>query len=458
MEFSPHLYQQMVLDAEPRFVLAVGGVQSGKTTIGMVQLLLWLQEDLSAGIAGHYLIAVPSYKTWIQSTKVKFYEMFPKDWGDGPNFGWHEKDSYFKTIWGAHIYVRSTNDPNAIEGMTLNGAWLDEFGQMEEAVWNHIQARVGAKKGRVVMTTTPYLGKFWVKNLVYDRAVMVNGERRCQCHVTPDDACPLDHEVAVVEWATAANPGFDKKEIERQRKQMSKEMFELRYQGKFSAPHGIVYREFDRDEDVVAPFPIPDNWRKFGGIDFGFGSTTAVICIAEKPAELDQNGKPKGLPTFYVYREFYESKAELRKVAAFIEIQDMISLLGDPRGAQEMAELTRAYGVRHLTKADNSIENGIERIKALVQDHRLKIFKTCKNTLDELFSYHYKLETEDKDSDGLPAKVHDHAMDALRYAFSREFNKIYKANQKSVRYQLAKTLRPVARRSTMGTPDKFTGY
>lgn len=450
MDFSPHYYQQLVLDCKQRFILAVGGVQSGKTTIGMVWLLLKLQEDLEKGYRGHYLIAVPTYKTWIQSTKVKFYDMFPKDWGDGDNLGWHEKDGYFKTVWGAHIYVRSVDDPNAVEGMTLRGAWLDEFGNMDQAVWTNIQARVGALKGSCVMTSTPYLGKFWVKSLVYDRAITLNGE--------PTHKEDADPEIAVVEWATDDNPGFDKLEVERQRRQMSPELFALRYKGKFSSPHGLVFGAFSRDEDIVVPFPVPETWRRFGGIDFGFGSTTAIVCIAEKPRDLDKDGNPIGLPTFYVYREFYEKGAMLGKVGKFLEFQRLGRLLGDPRGAQEMAELSRAHGVQHLAKADNEVKVGLEKVKVLCQDHRLKIFANCKNTIDEIMAYHYDLETEEQDSDGLPAKVHDHAMDALRYAFSKEFDKVYRPTNRTSAYQIKNLKRPIMRRSMLPAPDKFTGY
>ena len=450
MEFTPSPPQQMVLDSKKRFILAVGGVQSGKTTIGMVWLLLKLQEDLEKGYKGHYLIGVPTYKTWIQSTKVKFYDMFPKDWGDGDNLGWHEKDGYFKTVWGAHIYVRSVDEPNAIEGMTLRAAWLDEFGNMDQAVWTNIQARVGALKGSCIMTSTPYLGKFWVKTLVYDRASEVNGEPR-----TPDN---VDSEIAVIQWKTKENPHFDKDEVERQRRQMSPELFALRYEGTFSAPHGLVYKDFNRDGDVVSPFLIPESWRRFGGIDFGFGSTTAVVCVAEKPAEVDKQGKPIGLPTFYVYREFYEKGAMLNRVGAFLTNARLSRTLGDPRGAQEMAELSRAYGVQHLTKADNEVKTGIEKLKVLFQDHRIKVFSNCKQTIDELLSYHYKLELEEKDSDGLPAKLHDHAMDALRYAFSKEFDKVYRPGSHSAAYKIRNLSRPVLRRSQLGAGDKYTGY
>jgi hypothetical protein len=451
-DVSKHKYQQMVLDSQSRLILCLAGAQGGKTTIGMVWLLLQLQKNLKSGVPGQFLIATPDYKTWISSTKVKFYEMFPTDWGAGQNLGWHEKDGYFETAWGAKIYVRSVDNPNSIEGMTLDAAWLDEFGNMEELVWINIQRRVLAKKGRIIFTTTPYPKNLGLLRQVYSLASTINDK--------PVDkpAEQLYKDLAIYEWTTSQNPGIDPVFLEEQKKLMSKEMFDLSYNAKLASPQGLVYPDFDLENDVVAPFPIPAHWRRFGGIDFGFGSITAVVVIAEQPPELDAQGKPKSLPTFFIIREFYEKGAGLNKVAAFLHMQDMSSILGDPRGAQEMHELSRAYGVRFLSKADNSVESGIERLKVITQEHRVKAFKNCVNFIDEISTYHYKPETGDKDSDGLPAKVHDHEMDAFRYAFSHEFHKVYKPTMSSIKYKMQTSLKPIARRSTMPLPNKYTGY
>jgi PBSX family phage terminase large subunit len=445
--FSPHKYQQMVLDEVARFILAIAGAQGGKTTVGAIHLLLLIQKNYAAGKRGDYLICAPTVKILNQSTMVKFLSLFPKDWGE-----FKEQKQCFELAWGDKIFVRSADDPNHLEGMTLLGAWLDEFGQMVQQVWINIQARLAVNKGSCVMTTTPYLGYFWVKEQVYDRASRHNGEA-----ITGNDLS--DPEIAVVEWASADNPGFPLDEIERQRKLLPPEVFQLRYEGKFARPHGLVYKEFNPVTDIVKPFPIPAEWKRFGGLDFGFGSVTALVGIAEQPAKLNPDQTVKEPPVYYIFREFYKKGAHLREVAGAIETMGLRQTLGDPRGAQEMAELHTAYGVQGVAAAKNAVEMGIERIRTLFIEGRLKVFGSCKNVIDELQTYHHKLDEDGKENDGKPAKVHDHAMDALKYSFSRQVEGVYTERPSNVRYQMRKSLRPQVRRSMIGgTADQYTGY
>ena len=69
---------------------------------------------------------------------------------------------------------------------------------------------------------------------------------------------------------------------------------------------------------------------------------------------------------------------------------------------------------------------GIRRIGALLQKQvdgkpRLYVDKRCLMTIMEFENYSYPENKEGKRVDEKPVKVHDHAMDALRYALmSRE--------------------------------------
>lgn len=444
--FSPHKYQQLVLDETARFVLAIAGAQGGKTTVGAIWLLLLIQQNYAAGKRGDYLLCAPTVKILNQSTMVKFLSLFPRDWGE-----WKEQKQCFELAWGDKIFVRSADDPNHLEGMTLLGAWLDEFGQMVQQVWINLQARLAVNRGRCIMTTTPYLGYFWVKEQVYDKAGRINGEVQAREGI--------DQALAVVEWTSADNPGFPPDEIERQRKILSEETFQLRYEGRFTRPQGLVYRDFNPASDIVKPFLIPNEWRRFGGLDFGYGSTTALVGIVEKPEIRDKESKVQEQSVFYIFREFYKKGAMLQEVANAVENMGLRYTLGDPRGAQEIAELQRAYGTKGVSRAENNVEMGIERIKTLFREGRLKVFGSCKNVLDELQTYHYKLDVEERDNDGKPAKSHDHAMDALKYAFSRNMEGIYRERTTSIRYQLQRNLRPQVRRSQLaGLGDSFTGY
>lgn len=447
MQFTPNNERQaQVLSSKHRFILALSGKQGGKTTVGSAWFLNEIWSNYQARLAlgdttpRQWLICGPSHKNLNQGAMPKFKEFLPKDWGE-----WKEQKSQFDLVWGDTIFVRSADEPDDIESMTLSGAWLDEFGRMDQKVWEYIQARVMRYKGRVIMTTTPYLRQFWMKNLVYDRASEVNG--------VPSTASDIDPRIAVFKWKTSDNPAIDSNELAMAKKSMSPEAYELAYEAEFTKPQGLVYRDFDLDDDIVTPFPIPAEWERFGGLDFGFGSITCLLSIAKKPEVRNSDGTVKEPATFYVFREVYEKGLLLPKLAQHIQSSNLRYVLYDPRGAQESAELSSGtFGVKGLKAADNGIEAGVDRLKVLFQEHRIKVFKSCKNFVDEIMGYY-------NDEDGIPVKKNDHAMDALKYAFSRQMDGMFKENPSSVKYQYRRSLVPrVTRSEIMSDVNPWTGY
>ncbi len=291
--------------------------------------------------------------------------------------------------------------------MTVLAAWLDEAGQMPEGTWDNVQARLSFDRGRAVITTTPYAPNWFWRDIM-GRASEING-------VKQDGA---DIEPAVT---TLDNPHFSREEYERLKKNMSPEKFARDYEGKAQAMEGLVYAL--PEEAIVKPFPVPGEWKRFAGMDFGQSDPTVVLCVAEKPeVQKDEANGVKYQPSiFYVYREFYKRGALLRESAEFLQSEVLDYTLHDPSAAQSVAELTRGFGCRHMVAADNRIEVGIERIKGLLQQGRLRVFRgRCDSTIREMLTYHYKAPNPDRPQKDQPVDANNHCMDALRYAFSRE--------------------------------------
>ena len=67
----------------------------------------------------------------------------------------------------------------------------------------------------------------------------------------------------------------------------------------------------------------------------------------------------------------------------------------------------RALGL-NLQHADNSVEAGIYQIWTLLTAGQIKVFKSCRNWLDEYRIYR-------RDEKGKIVKTRDHLMDATRY-------------------------------------------
>ena len=417
--------QQEVIEAKERFIVVVTGLQGGKTTVGSIWMCNGIYQDFKAGKKGaDYLIAAPTEKILQQSTLPKFRSILPKDWAV-----WHENRKVFELAWGDRIFVRSTDDPEHLEGMTVRRAWLDEAGQMKNQVWINVQGRVAIHQGQVLFTTTPYSMGWFYRDLIKGS--------------NPD--------VKLITWASVDNPAFPKEEFERARLSLPQAIFERRYMGKFTQLEGLVYPDFN-DELIVEPFEIPSSWEKFGGMDFGQTNPTAIVCIAHDPRS----------DCYYAYKEFYKSESLLEQSASFIQSHNLKYVLADPQSAQLIVELNRHHSLGNVKAAENDINLGIQRLSALFKSKRLKVFKSCDNLIEELESYHYPSADNDGETKDKPVAKHNHACDALRYSFSKfqekviyrspEFNPLDLPNKTG-----KKRYRPQMTRRDL-TYDKYTGY
>lgn len=435
--FTPHAHQQIALDSLARFIACISGIQGGKTTIGAVWLCREIWESYQAGKRGDWLICAPTSKILEQSTLVKFKQFFPSDWGI-----WREQRKCFELAWGDKIFVRSADEPDYLEGMTILGAWIDEAGQIKNQAWINIQGRLSINQGRCIMTSTPYTFN-WLHRDILKKAGWLNG--------VIQDKQDADPNIAVVEWTSIDNPAFPKEEYDRAKKSLSAETFQKRYEGRFTRAEGLVYKDFDHDEHIVEWFPIPDSWKRFAGLDWGFANATAILCIAQSPEKLNAQGEVVEASTFYVYREFYKNRPSLKEIAEFIEAEQLSYILADPSGAFQISELQRHYGTKRIQAADNDVGIGIERIQVLIRDGRIKfVGKRVPNTIREIEEYHYAATDPDKNTPEKPVAVNNHAMDALKYAFSRDIKGVYLTKPKIYKR---------ARRTQLEIyADPFTGY
>ena len=423
--FTLHEKQDKIMDSAARFIGAVSGIRGGKTTIGAIWLLNRINLDRTAGRYGDYLICAPTNKILDQSTLPKFKEFFPKDWGV-----WREQKSYFELVWNrpgsdnvpCRIFVRSMDEPDSIEGMDALAAWADEVGKMKSGAWINIQGRLSVHQGPCILTTTPYAMNWFYSDIVK----MANSG---------------DKDYEVITWASSDNPAFPKEEFERARKTLPKAIFERRYLGKWTRLEGLVYPEFDEEEHIVEPFPIPDNWLRFGGMDFGYNNPNAILSIAEDP---DSH-------VFYVFDEFYHSETLLKTLAEYIKTKNLSYILADTQSSQLIVELQKFYGCTNVKEAEKTISIGTERVRSLLAEGRLKFFRNkCSHTIDEILEYHYRPSTESNGESEKPVAKKNHAMDALRYAFSRPLQGLYTHRQKT------KVKQNISRR--LPEPDPYTGY
>ena len=128
----------------------VGGVGSGKTRAGVVELL-----RMPPGTNG--MIVAPTYKMLADPTMETFHEVIPPELIVSHN----KTDKKIKLCDGKTILYRSADDPESLRGPNLGWVWMDEAALMEEYAWKIIVGRLRRKPGRAWITTTPK-GYDWI--------------------------------------------------------------------------------------------------------------------------------------------------------------------------------------------------------------------------------------------------------------------------------------------------------
>lgn len=166
---------------------------------------------------------------------------------------------------------------------------------------------------------------------------------------------------------------------------------------------GAIYQVPESDI-VVQGFEIPKHWVRCFGMDVGWNRTASLWGAYDRETS-----------TLFIYDEYYRGQAEPSVHAAAIgQRGKWIPGVIDPasRGRMQtdgsrLLELYQGLGL-DIEIAENAREAGIYAVWEMLSQGRLKIFKSCANTVSEYRLYR-------RDEKGAVVKKNDHLMDALRY-------------------------------------------
>lgn len=166
---------------------------------------------------------------------------------------------------------------------------------------------------------------------------------------------------------------------------------------------GAIYQVPESDI-VVQGFEIPKHWPRCFGMDVGWNRTAALWGAYDRETS-----------SLFVYDEYYRGQAEPSVHAAAIgQRGKWVPGVIDPasRGRMQtdgsrLLELYQGLGL-DIEVAENAREAGIYAVWEMLSQGRLKVFKSCANTVSEYRLYR-------RDEKGAVVKKNDHLMDALRY-------------------------------------------
>jgi len=376
IKLHPKQYEAF-LDEKP-YVVCIAGFQSGKSTLGA----LWSAKKAFDFPNKNGLIAAPTYKILNQSTLEKFFQMFPQ-----LRKYYKQQQSVIELPEGGRIFIRSTDEPLGLEGMTLSWAWLDEAGMMNRLVWNIVRTRLAIEKGQCLITTTPYSLNYLYSE-IYQPAI--RGE---------------DSDISIHKWRSVDNPYFPKDFLEKEKKRLTSQEFARRYEAEFVRMSGLVYELLPNhilEQNEINYKKIANPEAVIAGIDWGFKNPAAIAIIIKKDN------------TYFLVDEFYQTgKTTAEIIAKIKEFKDKYRVnyfFPDPAEPDRLEEMKRE-GL-NPSEVNKDIKLGISYVQELTRTNRFYVFSNCKNSLEEFNYYHYDEEKIKEE----PVKEMDHLMDAIRYA------------------------------------------
>lgn len=196
------------------------------------------------------------------------------------------------------------------------------------------------------------------------------------------------------------NPHNDKKWLDDKREEITEDRFSQEYLADFRRMEGLIYKEFDRAYNVYSGEPKIDIADDMAGLDFGYVHPAALIDVKR-----DRMGH------YWVTEEWFRTGKTDAEIAEYVASKQYGKVYPDPAQPQGIKELQNlSVKCVEVVKGKDSVRNGIQRIRDLLNQNKLHINADCVNLIYEFDTYAYK-----EDGSEEPIKDGDDGLDALRY-------------------------------------------
>lgn len=368
-------------------IICDGAVRSGKTSIEMVAFVDWAMREFSGqrfGICG---------KTVDSATKNIIVPYISMTYAKQRyTLRWRRSDKLLEVKRGAvtnWFEVFGGKDESSfmlIQGRTLAGVLLDEVALMPESFVNQALARTSVNGARAWFSCNPSNPNHWF----YKDWIKRHRERNAlYLHFTMED-----------------NPALSEKTLERYKSMYSGVFYQRYILGEWVAAEGLVYPMFDEKIHLTDEQGGPGTY--YISIDYGTVNPTAMGLW-----RLNNGTAVMEREYYHNSRETHQQKTDeeyyqdLEKFAGDTPIQRIII---DPSAAS-FKECIRRHKKFHIMDADNSVLDGIRFTGTLLSQGKIKIHKSCENTIKEFGSYLW----DDKSGEDKVIKENDHSMDQMRY-------------------------------------------
>lgn len=337
----------------------------------------------------------------LTTTAMVTYERWVRP--DGASHLWGDQEYRYPN--GSRIYLLGMDEPNRIQSMELDGAYVQQAEELTVEDWE-ILSKCVTGRGAI----QPYVQLLADMNPVQP-----------QFHLYEREAAG---QVRFIQARHEDNPSITPERIAALDALTGYRYKRLRL-GLRVAAEGMYFEEWDPELHVCEPFEIPPEWTRWVAVDYGFADPFCALWFARAPDK-----------RIYVYRELYakgyRDEQQAKLIAERCEDERIVRYVGDPsmfaerreQGKPSIAFVYAAFKVP-LEPATNQRVAGWNTVRrALAHDDkppRLQVFRHCLNLIRTLPAMvHDPLDAEDLADEVKGTKTEDHAVDCLRYGLMSE--------------------------------------
>lgn len=292
---------------------------------------------------------------------------------------------------GSLVHFKACDDELKLRGYTLDFFGLDEPIDIDETIFTQLVGRISGnvlKKPFGILTTNPGSESHWI----YQRFFKSGNPQYATIKTTTyDNELLPDYN----NYIKSLLENFDDDWVKRF------------LDGDWGAFAGQIYKGFNPDKHVGDFKNRKDILYYIAGVDFGTRNASCILTIGvtkDKHAiVVNEHYVPSTSSDLAKeIQRLHEKKYHYKKIFIDPAALDLITQC-------EQLRLPAEAGI-------NKVEPGIAKVKSLLKKNLILIDKYCSHLINEMQAYHYEKNKLNVNPTEKPAKVDDHACDALRYA------------------------------------------
>ena len=282
---------------------------------------------------------------------------------------------------------KDQSSASLIQGITLAGVLLDEVTLMPRSFVEQAVARCSLEDSLLWFNCNPDSPSHW---FYQDWILPANAKNLLYLHFSMDD-----------------NPSLSPKVRKR---------YEALYAGPFY--QRFVLGEWTASQDLVYPFLSADS---FCNVPQGSAQEYVISCDYGTVNPSSFGLWAKFQDTWYRVDEYYyDSKffgvqrTDDEHLAALLELagdKNVRCVIVDPSAAS-FRTLIQKHSALKTIPAQNHVLDGIRQVSVALKQGKIRICRNCIHSIREFGLYRWKENAD------VPQKVHDHAMDDIRYFVS----------------------------------------